>query len=540
MTKRAPYTITAVFSVALFHFFYGFRVLNPLYTDWLLSGGDLSQHYLGWALYRISPFRLNFGLTNALAYPFSTSVMFTDSIPVMAVPCKLIGRFVNVQFQYFGIWALLCVVLMGLFTCYLLSRYIDNPVMLTLSGILITVSPCLFNRIFWHTSLGAHFLIILGLILIVYRNELCDTVKHTVMWWAFLGFLCSFVHLYFLAMNAMLLMGFICFRITDHKRTWILSCILAPVSYLAAAVLSVWLLGGFSSGMNSAAPGLNYYSFNLNGFFNPQGWSAFLPDLPLYMEGQYEGFSYLGLGMVTAMTIAVCAGLIKLKRYRNDLTRFRPYILCTLIIMILITLMSVSNEITFGNRLLFSINIPDSLRRIWEIFRSCGRLIWPAVYIICILTLVIMSRVIRPALAIPILLLCLFLQLFDLKDVIKLKNSEFSREVSYENRIYDKLISDITEGRELKHIVFLDRDNLTQEELYSFAEFASRLGLTINDFYFARAMNYPVEEAALDFFMHPSEDTLYVISDSSYEMRYMFDLSYHKYGDLSLGLKSPL
>lgn len=151
-----------------------------------------------------------------------------------------------------------------------------------------------------------------------------------------------------------------------------------------------------------------------------------------------------------------------------------------------------------------------------------------------------MSRVIRPALAIPILLLCLFLQLFDLKDVIKLKNSEFSREVSYENRIDDKLISDITEGRELKHIVFLDRDNLTQEELYSFAEFASRLGLTINDFYFARAMNYPVEEAALDFFIHPSEDTLYVISDSSYEMRYMFDLSYHKYGDLSLGLKSPL
>ncbi|MBR4719717.1 MAG: hypothetical protein IKP31_05685 [Lachnospiraceae bacterium] len=551
MTKKAPYIITGALSAALFYVFYGFRVLDPLYVDWLLSGGDLSQHYLGWALYRNSPFKLNFGLTNALAYPFSTSIVFTDSIPLMAVPCKIIGRFTYVQFQYFGIWALLCIVLMGLLTCFLLNRYIDDPVVLVFSSLLTTISPCMFKRIFWHTSLGAHFLIILGLILIVYRNELCDTLKHTIMWWSLTGFLCSFIHIYFLAMNAVFLLCFICFRIidlkrksgsvfSDHDHLKVVSVICAPVSYFVTAALSVWLLGGFSSGMNSGAPGLNYYSFNLNSFFNPQGWSVILPDLPYYADGQYEGFAYLGFGMLTAVIIAIVTGLLAFRRNMYFIKRCIPYILCVFILIFFIIIMSESNEITFGSRLLFSVKIPDGLRNSWEIFRSCGRLVWPAVYIICLITHVILFRSMRPVFAASLLVLCLFLQLFDLRNIIELKHSEFAGQAFYTHRLNDKLINSIADDKDLKHIVFLDKDNLTQEELYSFAEFAARKRLTINDFYFARSLNHPVNEAALDFFMHPSEDTLYVISDESYEMRYMFDLSYYKYGDLSLGLKSPL
>lgn len=545
MNRKIPYILTGCLSAALFYIFYGFRVLNPLYIDWLLLEGDPGQHYLGWALFRNTPFRFNFGLTNALAYPFSTSVIFTDSIPIMAVPCKIIGQFTRTQFQYFGIWALMCVILMGVLTCFLLNRYIGNPIVLTLSSLLITVSPCMLKRLFWHTSLGAHFLIIIGLILIAYRRELCDNIKHTVLWWGFLGFLCSFIHIYFLAMNAMLLLAFICFKIIDRtkdssEKHCIISCIAASLSFAASSALSVWLLGGFSSGMANGAPGLAYYSFNLNGFLNPQGWSVILHDLPLYTGGQYEGFSYFGLGMLTATGIAFIAGLIRYLRCRRLIRDYVPYLICGSVILLLITILSSSNEISMGNRLLLSFELPEHIRSLWDIFRACGRLIWPVVYIICLFAIFTLSRSMRTAFSIILLTLCIILQFADLKNVIRDTHLKYERNVVYKNRLSGDFIDDLSWQRNLKHIVFLDKDNLSQEELYSFAEFAARKKLTINDFYFARALEHPVDEVALDFFMHPAEDTLYVISDESYEMRYMFDLSYYKYGDLSLGLKSPL
>ena len=33
--------------IAAFLCIYGVHVLNVTYTDWLLGGGDLTQHYLG-------------------------------------------------------------------------------------------------------------------------------------------------------------------------------------------------------------------------------------------------------------------------------------------------------------------------------------------------------------------------------------------------------------------------------------------------------------------------------------------------------------
>ena len=70
---------------------YGIRVLNPCYVDWLLNRGDLTQHYLGWCFFRESDWTFPIGLTNRLAYPDYSSVIYTDSIPLFAVFFKLLG-----------------------------------------------------------------------------------------------------------------------------------------------------------------------------------------------------------------------------------------------------------------------------------------------------------------------------------------------------------------------------------------------------------------------------------------------------------------
>lgn len=542
LKTKAEYAAVTALSVILFYAFYGFKILNPFYIDWILAGGDPTQHYLGWALYRYAPFRLQVGLLNTAAYPFDTSIIFTDSIPIMSVPCKFIGLLTDRQFQFFGIWGLICLVLMAILSCFLLSKFINNKVSLVLASMLLTASPCMMRRIFWHSSLAAHFLIIIGLILIAYRNELCRTWQRATAWWAFLAFLCSFVHLYFLAMDAILLLGFVLFVITDNRENH-LRIIMAPLGYVISAIISIWNLGGFASGMSTGAPGLGYYSFNLNGFFDSDGWSCILNPLPRYADGQYEGFAYLGLGVIIALAVLIIACVIRLIRkiHRKEsfekIKKVFPYCICVLIITLINILMAASNEISFGSALIFQFDVPEIIRKVWDIFRASGRLIWPAVYIFALIPLVFLPRVIKGKLLGVILVICVIIQIGEMRKMMESKHTEFTRNAVYENRIDDPKILDLFSRNRLKHIVFLDKDNLSQEDLYAFTELATRYRLTVNDFYFARYMDYPTTEMAYHDVLYSDYDTIFVISDKSYDLAYMFPLEYREYHGLLIGTR---
>ncbi len=80
---RVLYGLAALAGALAFVMIYGINVLNPVYDDWLLGQGDLTQHYLGWCFYRRGSWTFPIGLTDNLAYPSYTSVIFTDSIPLL-------------------------------------------------------------------------------------------------------------------------------------------------------------------------------------------------------------------------------------------------------------------------------------------------------------------------------------------------------------------------------------------------------------------------------------------------------------------------
>lgn len=557
--QRAEYIVTTGVSIALFYALYGFKVLNPLYIDWLLAGGDPTQHYLGWALYRYAPFRIRLGLLNTAAYPYDTSVIFTDSIPLMAVPCKFIGIFTDRQFQYFGIWGMACIILMSVCSCYLFKRFTDNKILLAMLSMLVTLSPCMLRRIFWHSSLGAHFLIIIGLILIVYRDRLCDSMYHEALRWAILAFLCAFVHIYFLAMTGFILVGYMVCVILDNRKTKTsetytsiaLKVLIPPVVFCMSAAISIWFLGGFSSGMLSGAPGLGYYSFNLNGFFDPDGWSSYFKPLGHYEDGQYEGFSYLGSGVVVLVFVAILSFAVAFGKRSNrkkmiqTLRDYAPIEASMLIIFTITILISASNEVTFGHKLLFRYEIPDFIDRVWGIFRASGRLIWPAVYIIAIISIIILYKVTDHRFLSVILMICVILQLGEMNQIIKEKHREFDTYTTYENRLDDDAMTRLMSQNRIKHIVFLDKDNLKQDELYAFTELATRYRLTVNDFYFARYLEYPVEETVYRNILYSGDDVLYVLSgrpdesDDPKDLANMFDLQYYQYGDVLIGFKNP-
>ena len=155
--------VAALLGGIAFVLIYGVKILNPLYTDWLLTGGDLSQHYLGWEFFRRSDWYFPLGLTDQLAYPLKTSVIYTDSIPIFAVFFKLFRSILPRQFQYFGIWGLLCFVLQGYYAAKILGERSSSKAVILAGSVFFIVSPIMVFRMYYHTALAAHWLILLAI-----------------------------------------------------------------------------------------------------------------------------------------------------------------------------------------------------------------------------------------------------------------------------------------------------------------------------------------------------------------------------------------
>lgn len=87
--------------------------------------------------------------------------------------------------------------------------------------------------------------------------------------------------------------------------------ILLAFLILFPAGMRCYLLGGFSSAQIKYSAGrLDYFSFNLNEFVNARDFSAIVKALTSG-KGQYEGFAYLGAGIILLLIVTVCSMISK-------------------------------------------------------------------------------------------------------------------------------------------------------------------------------------------------------------------------------------
>ena len=122
---RSPwlaFLLGAMVGLIFFAVFYGLAVVNPTNVNWIWQSitHDTAQHQLGWEFYRVDT---NGATIYGLAYPSGLSTVFMDVIPLLALFFNLFGVNLPVNFQYFGIWGLLCYMLMGGLSAILI-RYI--------------------------------------------------------------------------------------------------------------------------------------------------------------------------------------------------------------------------------------------------------------------------------------------------------------------------------------------------------------------------------------------------------------------------------
>ncbi len=531
LSDKGLYCVITVLSIVVFIGIYGVNIINPMYTDWLLAGEDLSQHYLGWRAYRNSAWHFPIGMIDNLAYPNLISVIFTDSIPIFAVFFKILSPILPYNFQYFGIWGVLCFVLQGIFTGRIVKRYTNNRIIIVLCSILTVITPVMIWRMFFHTALAGQWILIYSLGLL-FEQEKYKNNKKIYAHIVFIAILTSSIHIYFVLMNGIILSGYCLEDILYNKRYYRSLGILTV--YIFFTAITVGLLGGFSSGMDVQSGGLGIYSYNINALFNPQGWSCIIQNLPLYGNGQYEGFAYLGIGFIFLL-LACLVLIIRYYELSNLVVRHFRLLLTLLWIFIITFIISISPIITYGDKILIELDIPEFIKNLWSIFRATGRVIWICIYLLEIGMFIVLNKCIKQSKLIAVIIgMALVLQIYDIHLVLVNKYEKYSEETKYDSTLKtDEFWDNIADNNNIKHIVFFEQPE--QNILYSITEWAFNNNKTVNNFYFARSMTDKIISSRDTALTEEDNDCIFIFTKDTILNCLQYNLNYYEVDDVIVG-----
>lgn len=470
-------SVAGVMGAFVFLLYFGTKTLDVTNVQWLMSGGDLNQHYLGWLFYRLAEWTFPIGNITSLAYPYGISVTYMDAIPLLAIPFKTIGPLLPESFQYFGWWGLGSYVLQGSLAFLILHTLTRRRLFALLGSTLFVLSPILLARMFSHTALAGSWVILLAFwLLLAYKTS--SSKKFMLAWSAVLA-ISAAIHPYFVPMNLAVFAVALILRHTSIAKT--LVEILVPPAVMA---VFFWIIGGFSAGSVSdlAAGGLGAYGMNLNALVNPLGWSTMLPNLPT-SPGSYEGMAYLGLGGIIVTTLAIIAWLVlwKQKQLQLSISPARLWLIIGVITIVLFA--AIAPIIHFGSKQL-AIPLPYSVEAAWSIFRANGRLVWPVYYAGFFLALWLLAKFFlkKPLILYALSVVIIGVQFIDIYSSYAARDAASRVHKTHTLPSPPGIDAILSNKRHMQYLI----EHPEPQSFFNIAYFATRHSLTMSNGYFAR------------------------------------------------------
>lgn len=484
---------------------FGISFLNVTNDGWLLQGGDLMQHYVGWKAYRAAEWHFPIGMTDGLLYPAQTCVIFTDSIPLFAIFFKFLSPILPETFQYFGIWGAMTFILMGGISAIIFRKFTENLWYCISGSLFFSFSPYVIQRMYAHTALAGNWIILLAIAIWIYKPFFHNFKRKTITWTCLLV-MGSLVHIYYIPM-IMVFMIFSCLQDLLENNGWAMDLVMGGIAIVADLAV-LYCVGAFSVTSSMEAGGLGEYSSNLNTFFNQLGRGRFLPRLP-QNPGQDEGYGYLGLGILILLEIACIVLIVDLiKKFikkeinfsRNQgilfLIREHSFFISMVLAWIVILILALSPVITYNNKTVLEISYPNKIIELLSIFRASGRFIWCDCYILMFLAISIcIKKIPWTHVALGTVLIAACIQIADLKDFALAKGASLLAN-SRQNIIVSERWEALAE--EKKHLTYLPfsiiKTSYDDDTVYEFANFAIDHGMTVN-YYTAARVDIPALEA---------------------------------------------
>lgn len=401
--------VGAVIGATAFWLIVGFGVLDTSNILWLTTVSDTTTHYLGWVFYRNDGWHWPAGLNPNYGLEYSSSVIFSDSVPLLAFVVKLFSGVLPPVFQYSGWWLLLCFILQTYFSIRLLRLVSDDPWVVHIGLILFVFSPPMLWRLGGHFSMVAHWLILISIYM--YFSSAGRTLLQTCKW-ALLLACAALVHTYLFAM-ILPVWGANVYKRAQAADIRLKDFYPEILVVLGSTICVLWFAGFFPLRSSYLSGGYGVHRINLLGLFNPHGvasdasdqWSYVLPSIP-QGEGDYEGFNYLGLGGVLVFVLAITPAIKYRRLVLIDV--FKPLAIACL----LLTIFAITNHLGFGGVSL-DIWLPKFVIKIANVMRASGRFFWPVFYIILLASIWLILKAYPRPVGVSILALSAILQVVD-------------------------------------------------------------------------------------------------------------------------------
>lgn len=376
------------------------------------TSSDPVQHYLGWQSFRHTPLlQWPIGRNWNYGEKLATSVVFTDSVPLFALIFKPLNSVLPTQFQYFGMWILTCFVLQAIFAWALVRRFVDDRVIIALAAGLFVLTPAMLWRCWVHEALVGQWVL-----LAAFNVYFADRRK--MAGWTAVLCVAALIHAYLLAMSIAVwatdALRLIACRLDSPRR------VMKRTALNFAALLgTMWAVGYFYPG-STGAGGFGAFRFDLLSPINPETlWSVFYTGQT--HGSDYEGFTYLGAGVILLIVVDLLLIVFAGKRIAVD----RKHALPMMILAIGLLVFAMSNQVGVNGHI-FTYPLPRFTTTLTSTFRASGRFAWPAVYLVVLAAIVFLARSVRRTAAIGVLGCLFLLQAVDLSKASEYFSSKWA------------------------------------------------------------------------------------------------------------------
>jgi len=379
-------------------FVMGARPLNPRNINWIAY--DPAYHYIGWETFRQDP-HLHWPLTytERLGYPKGESAALEDLNPLLAVVLKPFSFLLPEPAQYFGLEVILICTLQFFFAFRLFRLLFeprpaadatDLPARSSLAwnipgaalcSAFFLLAPPLNYRFWGHYSLSNQWVLVAALFVFAQaQQESSRAMRRSVISAVVLTGIAVGINPY-LAFEVLLLLISGVVTLLWQKKISLAQSAGVVALLMATGFAMAYSLGlVISGGKGYGSGGYRDLSMNLLAPFDPRGWTSLLfPRLHSASPGQYEGYNYLGAGVLLLAAVVVVAAMI----HRRNLPRLdKRWVLPLALGCLLLTLLALSTRITLGSRTLLDLDPNEVFSSLFAPLRATGRLFWAPYYVI--------------------------------------------------------------------------------------------------------------------------------------------------------------
>jgi hypothetical protein len=517
----------------------GGSILLPSNDQWLMIG-DAAQHQIGWEFFRTTGlFQWPIGLNPSLGLVFSSSIVFTDSIPIASFLFKPFSIILGSSFQYFGLWIWLCFVLQYHFAHQIISKFSTEQLTITLSSLFFVISPPFLYRMVHdgsgHIALVSHFLILAAIDLYLdHRLRLKS--------WIILLSAGVLIQAYFVPM-LLAIWGANLVRNVLSKRQGVRQTSIHLFGALGVLLLVAWAAGYFVVGSSFNPAGWDYVfrwqplSLVDSGSDGSTGWSYLFRNTA-QLAGDTEAFSYLGSGLLLLVIIVSARQLFMANTTKSKVFRFSvsalPLIaalaislyqhsielaiffslasflsLVSLLLVagwkqfkpssgggvityrplvisfLLLGIYSMTNKVGLGTRQLFEYPLLPGLKEFTQTFRTHGRSIWPAFYGVTLLIIIGSFSLVPKKLRSAVLAAALLFQIVDSTRAFNGVRERFTNSPEWASQLKDPQW-DIWAKQYKKILVAPPLNNDARDLWLSITKYAASNGMSTNSGNFSR------------------------------------------------------